>query len=309
MDALTGIIWVIIAAFLFGSQFVPAKFCPRFKSSSYNLSMAYGILAGSIGAFFILGIGGITRDLILISMVGGAVWVTGNYLLIIGVAKAGMARAFCIVNFSAIISFFAGGVFLGELTDVTPTRIAIMLGAVTLVIVGSLLVTTTTPSKSGKGSDRSEMMRGMLLSFIATTFFSIYNVIIAYVVNKAGTDPGPTFLALAPGIVIGALIIAAVSKEKGIRSWRAAPSKWHLLAIVQGFIWAAAMVCIMFGWQGVGIAIGTPVQVGTQTIISSIWGILMFHEFRGLRDKSKAYGRYLAGAILTIMGIATIAIA
>jgi glucose uptake protein GlcU len=308
LDELTGIYWVIAAAVLFGSQFIPSKYCPKFRPGAYNVSMAWGILASSIVAFLVLGMASINTALVPYAMLGGFLWVSGNYLLIIGVAKAGMARAFCIINFAAIISFFGGGVLLGELTGVTGTRIGLMLVAVALVIVGSLLVTTTTPSGKGKGSDRAEVMKGLLASFVATVFFSMFNIVMGYVINTGGTTPGAAFIAFSPGIMIGALLLAALPGEKGISHWLRAPARWHHLAIGQGVIWSGAMVCIMFGWIGTGIAVGTPVQVGTQTIVSALWGIVMFKEFKGLKDKGGTYLKFGLGATLTIIGIAMMAI-
>jgi len=68
------------------------------------------------------------------------------------------------------------------------------------------------------------------------------------------------------------------------------------------------MVCIMFGWMGTGIAMGTPIQVGTQTLVSSLWGILMFGELRGLENRGAAYLKFTGGAALTVAGIAMIAL-
>lgn len=308
MDELTGIYWVITAAVLFGSQFIPSKYCPKFRSSSYNVSMAWGILASSIVAFLVLGMASIDAGLVLYALLGGFLWVTGNYLLIIGVAKAGMARAFCIINFSAVISFLGGGVLLGELTGVTARRIGLMIVAVALVIIGSLLVTTTTPAGKGKGSDRADIMKGLLAAFAGTVFFSMFNIVMGYIINKGGTTPGAAFIAFSPGIMLGALLLAALPGDRGISGWLRAPAKWHYLAMAQGVIWSGAMVCIMFGWIGTGIAVGTPVQVGTQTIVSAVWGILMFNEFKDLKDKGRAYGRFGAGALLTIIGIAMMAL-
>jgi glucose uptake protein GlcU len=308
LDELTGIYWVIAAAVLFGSQFIPSKYCPKFRSSSYNVSMAWGIVACSIVSFLVLGMVSINIALVPYAMLGGFLWVTGNYLLIIGVAKAGMARAFCMINFAAVISFFGGGLVLGELTGVTTTRIALMLVAVALVIAGSLLVTTTTPSGKEKRSDRADIMKGLLASFMATVFFSMFNIIMGYVINTGHTTPGAAFIAFSPGIMFGALLPAVIPDRKGLSDWVRAPAKWHYLAIAQGFIWSGAMVCIMFGWEGTGIAVGTPVQVGTQTLVSAVWGILMFKEFKDLKDKGKAYLKFGLGAALTIVGIAMMAL-
>ena len=110
------------------------------------------------------------------------------------------------------------------------------------------------------------------------------------------------------GAVLGAFLVALLARDNDLGEWKMAPVKWHLLALSQGLVWATAMVCIMFGWMGTGIAIGTPIQVGTQTIVSSLWGIVMFGEFRALKDRGKAYSRFIGGAALTILGIAVMAL-
>jgi glucose uptake protein GlcU len=269
--------------------------------------MAFGIMAGSAAGLLLLGLSGIAPMLFALSFFGGMTWVAGNYLLIVAVAKAGMARSFIVINFAAVLSFIGGVLLLGELPYVTLTRLALLAGAVGLVLLGSILVTTTTP-RVENGGNRHRLgdpaRKGLAAAFAATVFFSLYNVMIAVVINKAGTPPGTTFISIAPGVVLGAFLVACLAGGGELRQWRSAPARWHLLAIAQGLIWAAAMVCIMFGWMSTGIAIGTPVQLGTQTLVSSLWGILMFGEFKGLENKGGAFAKYIAGAALTVSGIA-----
>ena len=306
MSDLTGIVWIAVAGLLFGSQFIPSKYCPQFKSGAYNISMAIGILAGSAFSILVLGPTGIAFSMFALAFLGGMTWVVGNYLLIIAVAKAGMARSFIVINFSAVLSFLGGMAFLGELTGITIPRLALIAGAVGLVMLGSFLVTTTTPKKERAEHGRpggGEMILGFQAAFLATIFFSIYNVMIAYVINTAGTPAGTAFISLAPGVMLGAVLGAFLAKGNELKDWRSAPPKWHLLAVAQGLVWAAAMVCIMFGWEGTGIALGTPVQVGTQTIVSSMWGIWAFGELRKLKDRGPAYAKFAAGAALTVVGI------
>jgi glucose uptake protein GlcU len=270
------------------------------------VSMAFGILVGSTFSILLLGISGIWPLMLALSFLGGMTWVVGNYLLIIAVANAGMARSFIVINFTAVLSFIGGIAFLGEQPDITMVRLALIAGAVGLVLLGSFLVTTTTPedqtARSGLAG-LSKMRQGLIAAFVATIFFSLYNVMIAYVINKSGTPASTAFISIAPGVVLGAVLVAFFVTGDELKDWKAAPVKWHLLAILQGIIWAAAMVCIMFGWMGTGIALGTPVQVGIQTLMSSLWGIAVFGEFRGMKTPRSAYARYAAGALLTIAGI------
>ncbi len=277
--------------------------------------MALGILAGSIIALLVLGFTSVGPYLALLAFAGGMTWVAGNYLLIVAVARAGMARSFIVINFSAVLSFIAGMLFLGELQGITPSRLAMMVGGVGLVIVGAFLVTTTTPGNQGNVgkeaigglSPGSAMRKGLLAAFVATIFFTAYNTMTAFVLNRAQTPVGTTFAIIAPGAAVGSVLVALLVKGHGLRDWRRAPGKWHLLAVLQGLVWATAMVCIMFGWLDTGIAMGTPIQVGTQTMVSSLWGIMIFGEFRELAERGGAYLKFGAGAVLTVAGIVLMA--
>jgi len=305
------VLWITVAGLLFGSQFIASKYAAGFKPGAYNISMAMGIFLGSVLSLLLLGFSGITPMLSALAFIGGIVWVVGNYLLVQAVSKAGMARSFIVINFTAVFSFVGGVAFLGELPEATPQRLAMIAGAVCLVLTGAFLVTGTRPREgaTGDGLRRGDAVtKGLLAAFAATIFFSVYNVIIAFIVNKAGASAGPTFISIAPGALLGAVLVAFLARQNDPRQWTTAPVKWHLLALSQGLVWATAMVCIMFGWMGTGIAMGTPIQVGTQTLVSSLWGIVMFGEFRGLDNRGRAYSRFIAGAALTVLGIAVMAL-
>ena len=300
-----------MAGLLFGSQFIPSKYCTLFRSGAYNISMALGISLGSVLSLLFLGVSGITPPLSALAFAGGMIWVVGNYLLVQAVSKAGMARSFTVINFTAVFSFVGGVAFLGELPEATPFRLALMAGAVCLVLTGAFLVTGTRPREGATGErlrGGEAVTKGLVAAFVATIFFSVYNVIISFIINKAGASAGPTFISIAPGAVLGAVLVAFLAQNNDIGEWKTAPVKWHLLALSQGLIWATAMVCIMFGWMGTGIAMGTPVQVGTQTLVSSLWGILMFGEFRDPENRGAAVSRFVAGAVLTVLGIAVMAL-
>ena len=298
-----GIFWVVIAAILFGSQFVLNRLSAGMPSASYNATMALGIAAGSGAALIPLGFGSIAPPMALLAFLGGAIWVVGNYLFIVAVARVGIARSYVVINFSAVLSFAGGIVFLGELPGLGGSRLLLVAAAVALVLAGSWLVTTTAPrGGSPGGPDGSQTVRGLLAAFASTAFFAAYNVLAAYVMNRAGTPAGATLIAVAPGIAAGAFAVAALAPG-ALRAWRAAPLRSHVLAALQGATWAAAMVCILFGWMGVGIALGTSIQVGAQTLVSSLWGILLFGELDGTTNRRAAGFRFAAGAALTVCGI------
>ena len=100
-----GILWIVASALLFGSQFVLNRLCPAFPSAAYNVSMAFGILAGSLASLFLSGGSAIAPGMAALAVLGGALWVVGNYLFLVAVARAGIARSYVVINFSAVLSF------------------------------------------------------------------------------------------------------------------------------------------------------------------------------------------------------------
>ncbi|MEM4728915.1 MAG: GRP family sugar transporter [Thermoplasmata archaeon] len=329
---MTPLLWIVLSGVLFGSQFIPQKYCPAFPTGAYNVSMALGI-AITGGIFFSVAQGPApTLPLFSLVATGGLCWVIGNYLLIFAVRRAGMARPFCIINLTSVLSFIGGGWLLGELGEVSMARLALMALGVALVVAGSALISLISEDRGeisvagvtgvgGGGTMRTGgERRGIAAAFVAPFFFAVFNVVIAQAINRAGVAPGPAFISFSPGIIIGALALALLPEggeshwspsvtEPGILAWRRAPLRWHGLALSQGIIWGTAMVCVMIGWLGTGLAIGVPVGQGVITLVSALWGLLVFKELERLKDRRRSGLQFLAGAALTVSGIAFIVLA
>jgi glucose uptake protein GlcU len=240
------------------------------------------------------------------AFLAGVLWAAGNCLLIVAVARAGIARSYVVINFSAVLSFAGGVAFLGELTDLAASRWLRLAAAMALVLAGSYLVVTTSGRRGAGARDgamSSTVRGGLLAAFASTVFFAAYNTITAYVLNNAGTPAGATFAAVAPGIACGALAVALLAPGRPLRAWRRAPARSHGLALAQGLVWATAMVFILFGWKGVGIAVGTSIQVGVQTLVGALWGIPVLGELAGRPNPRAAALRFAGGALLTVAGI------
>lgn len=303
---MAGILWVGASAVLFGSQFVLNRLCPDLPPIAYNVTMAFGVLAGSLAALVPLGGSTVAPDLAALALLDGALWAAGNYLLLVAVSRAGIARSYVVINFSAVLSFAGGVVFLGELPGLDAPHLLRLAGAVALVLAGSSLVVTTTarPDAAPRDATASGVRRGLLAALASTVFFAAYNTVTAYLMNDAGIPAGATFATVAPGIAGGALVLALLAPGRPLRAWRLAPARAHLLALAQGLVWAVAMVFILFGWMGVGIALGTSIQVGVQTLVAALWGVLLFRELAGHPRPRAAYVRFAAGAACTVAGIA-----
>ena len=161
------------SALLFGSQFVLNRLCPAFPSAAYNVSMAFGILAGSLASLFLSGGSAIAPGMAALAVLGGALWVVGNYLFLVAVARAGIARSYVVINFSAVLSFAGGIAFLGELPDLDVPRLLLLLGAVALVLAGSYLVTTTARAGGAAADAAGSPVRHGLLAALTVGGISL----------------------------------------------------------------------------------------------------------------------------------------
>ena len=290
--------------------------------------MSFGIaLAGAL--FFAAAPGGAPpAPLLTLIVSGGLCWVIGNYLLIFAVRRAGMARPFCIINLTSVLSFLGGGALLGELGAASVSRVGAMVLGVAAVVAGSALVSLISSAASDDSNGRASdggVRAGIAAAFAAPIFFAAFNVVVAHGINRSGLALGPAFLSFSPGILLGALLLAllrepdgsdAGSKDEsgaggrsGVHHWLRAPAGWHALALSQGLIWGVAMCCVMNGWLGTGLTLGVPVGQGIITLVSAVWGLAVFKEFEHLRNMRRAFIQFLAGASLTVAGIAVLVLA
>ena len=109
------IIFPIMAAIFYGTQFIPQKLVGEIKVECYNLSMILGSTVSSIVAFFIcsfiIGFDELHLVPFLFSFFGGLIWSLGNRFILTGIDKIGMAKTTVILNIVSVISFIFGILF------------------------------------------------------------------------------------------------------------------------------------------------------------------------------------------------------
>lgn len=104
------IIYPIIVAVLFGTQFVPQKLAENPKAELYNLTLIIGLALSSIIAFlvfiFIEGLKEIPLVPFILSFIGGLIWSFGSRLTLVGINNIGMSKSTVILSTISIYSFF-----------------------------------------------------------------------------------------------------------------------------------------------------------------------------------------------------------
>ncbi len=298
----------LVSATFYGSQFVPQKFCPKFSPELYNISMNFGIFANAFVCMILLSALGFGVDgefaaiPASIAFVSGLVWVVGNRLLLVSIKNAGMGRSFTIINMVSVVTFVGAVLFLGELSQLSPAIIANAGLAVALVTGGSMMVTFTSSREEGKAASL-----GMLCAFASSIFFGGSNLLVVLAMNNMRLPFVYTLFLIGSGAFVG-MIVIALTKWKGLGEWKAAPKKWHALALSSGLIWGVGDVLGVLSVKLLGGSIGVPILQGVMTLVSAIWGIGMFGEMKGEKSFFRgALAKFALGSVITIAGVGMLA--
>ncbi|NVM56225.1 MAG: hypothetical protein HWN66_21190 [Candidatus Helarchaeota archaeon] len=290
------IIFPIIAAILFGSQYIPQKLAGNVKTEYYNLTMILGAVAGSVFTFLIISfIGGFAPIFLVpffLSFVGGIFWSLGNRLSLVGINNIGMAKTTVILNFVSVISFIFGILFFAE-----SPNLYLFIG-IPFLMGGAIIV-----SLLGESSGQINKL-GVVSIFIATIFISINNVlsidaITAGYFNHPVISIFTSVMCVCLGAAIGALLFNLTPSK--LREWIAQPRRTHLYAIGAGFIWVAGfeITTYILAIPELGLSFGVPIIQSVMIVVSALWGLLYFKEIVG----RKKIGLYVTGTGITILGV------
>lgn len=300
MEPILPMMLIIFSAVFFGSQFVPRKFCKNFDDFGYNASMVFGILLNAVIWFAIISFQGKMCFPFVptaLSFIAGVVWVFGNIFLISAVSRIGMARAFTIINLVSIISFVGAILFLGEMR-VAAGVIFTALAGVLIIMSGCALITLTISRK-----EKMKSKKGLIYAFLSSFFFGSFNIMIMYSINIQGLHVNAAALSLALGGTLGAVII--LLKKGRVKYWLKVRKRWHGLGVSGGVLWGMGNILSLYAMQKIGVSISVPMIQGFMTIVSALWGIVVFREMHDVipERRKKALIIFMAGMIITIAGV------
>lgn len=297
MDAL-GLVLVVISGAFFGSQFVPKKLSPPIDDTCYNLSMCLGIFINALlwlGTVMLFSKDFLTFSCgaLLVSFISGFIWAIGNILLVYAVTKGGMARSFAIINFTTVVSFLGGVLFIGELKQsgsLIPALIAMF-----VIIFGCIVITKTV--------SRREELHGnskyLLAPFLASIGFGAFNVLVVYSINILALHPNLAVFSLALGALAGSTIITF--GRNSLHAYRESFGKNHIFPVASGIIWGMGNITLLYGLKMLGLTVGIPVSMGVITVVSALWGIAVFKEISA--SEKKKILLFVLGLVIIMMGV------
>jgi glucose uptake protein len=245
---------------------------------------------------------------IVYALVGGIVFNVGNLLLVAAIETAGLAVAFPIgIGLALVI-----GAVLNYL--VTPNGNPLLLfGGIALVCLAIVFDALAYRKIS---LDTQITKKGIVLSVLSGLGIGLFYPLIAKAI-KDGNHLGPytVFFVFAIGILIctvpvnyGLMRRPISGSPVAISDYWAGAGKLHLWGILGGLIWGVGTNFNFVASYApiVGPAASYALGQGA-TMISALWGVFVWKEFRGAGPAVK---RYLALMfILFIAGLTSIALA
>ncbi len=284
----------------------------RFEFFSYDF--AIGLLLGAVVAAFTFGTMGSEltfSDRIMIAgkkdelfvFVGGVVFTLANMLLMAAISIAGLAVAFPIgIGLALII-----GVVSNYIINPQGNPILLFAG-VALVVVAILLdsaahrtrdrelhpaMPPTKDPRTGKFRPikRKSAVRGIVISLISGVLMGAFYPLVAEgMIGEMGLGAYASALIFGVGVLVATLFfniyffnLPVTGDRINARDYLAGTVKQHALGVLGGMIWSAGAIS-NFAAATASVNVGPAISLGMgqcATLISVLWGLLVWKEFAG----------------------------
>ena len=307
----------IVSTICWGSFANTFKLTRNYRFELYYWDYAFGtvlislVLAFTMGSLhggettFIANLASAAPANLCYAAIGGFIFNIANVLLIAGIEIAGLAVAFPISIGIALVE----GVVLSYALQPKGNGTLLAVGVAFAVLAVILIGKAYGELKSGGAS---VSRKGVIVCVISGLLMGIF----APFVTKAMTADHPlTPYTVAVLFTLGALACCfffntvlmrnpLVGEPIGFAGYRAAFGKYHALGLLGGAIWGIGTVFNFVAASLVGVAISYAIGQASP-MIAALWGVAVWHEFRGANSRAKAYlSGMFASYILALVLIA-----
>ena len=225
---------------------------------------------------------------LLYAAIGGFIFNIANVLLIAGIEIVGLAVAFPISIGIALVE----GVVLSY--AIQPKGSAALLGAG--VVMAVLAVILIGKAYGELGGARTASRKGVVVCVISGFLMGTF----APFVTRAMTAARPlTPYTVAVLFTFGALICCFVFNTILMRrpivgepvtfaGYTRASAAYHVLGLLGGAVWGVGTVFNFVAASLVGVAISYAIGQASP-MIAALWGVVVWHEFRGSSSRARIY--------------------
>ncbi|MDZ7606594.1 MAG: GRP family sugar transporter [Cyclobacteriaceae bacterium] len=270
--------------------------------------------SGSEGRSFLDDLAQADNSALLSAFIGGVIFNLSNLLIVAATAIAGLAVAFPIAVGLALVI----GVVVNYIA--TPVGDPIMLFTGLALVVAAILVDAAA-YKTLPQDKKGDQKKGIIISIISGILMGFFYRFVAasMTTNFAAPDAGlltpySAMFVFTIGIFLSSFIFNTWFMYKPVSGkavtygdyFRLGTPKLHLVGILGGLIWCAAMEFNLMASEKAGFAISYGLGQGA-TMISAAWGVFVWKEFAAApKSTNKLLGAMFA---LFIVGLALLVIA
>ena len=279
-----------------------------------------GFTAGSLGGgpwSFVENVKSSSASQWIWPFLGGIVFNASNILLSAAIAVAGMSVAFPVGVGLALV----GGTVANWFVDGKGNPWLIWTGLAIIVasIVCNALAFKAKQSAVGGAADSSTVKKGLALAICAGLLMSWFSPLVNRVVDMGFANPAPgngmmtpytAFFVFTLGVLASNFVFNTIMMKKPVSGEPVNGAEWfkgspfvHLVGILGGSIWATGTLLSFVTAGTAGAAIAYALGQGA-TLVSALWGILVWREFKGAPKKAGVLN--FAMIILFLAGIALI---
>jgi glucose uptake protein len=266
---------------------------------SLLLAFTLGSL-GSEGRSFVTDFKQANTQSLLYALLGGFVFNIANVLIVVGIELAGLSVAMPVGIGLALIL----GVIVNYLRSPVG-NINLLSGGVFFIFLA--IVFSALAYRAKALTDESVSTQGLVITLIGGFLMSFFFYFVASAMAPDFANPDPGLLTPYTALVLFALgvVVSTPLFLPILRRYASKPAdgeigygdvsrRNHQIGMLGGVVWCLGMASSLLASGEAGYAISYGLGQGA-TIIAVLWGVFIWHEFRGAPAVSNRY--------LTLMGV------
>jgi len=244
---------------------------------------------------------------LLYAAVGGFIFNIANVLLIAGIEIVGLAVAFPL----SIGIALAEGAMLAYALQ--PKGNAMLLGSGVVMSVVAVIFVGKAYGALRTGAE-AVSRKGVVVCVISGLLMGTWAPFVTLAMTRGAhtLTPYTTTVFLTLGAFICCFFFNTILMRKPIigtpvagGDYFDAPAKYHALGILGGVIWGTGMAFNLVAGSAVGVSISYAIGQASP-MVACLWGVFVWHEFRGANAKAKGYlTAMFAAYVLAIILIAS----
>lgn len=309
----------ILSMICWGSWANTQKLAGKWRFELYYFDYAFGLMLAAIVAAFTFGSLGFDGFLFMDDLAragrrnmaygfgAGVIFNLANMLLVAAIAVAGMSVAFPVAIGLAMVLGVVGNYIVNPQGNPSLLflGVAVVVGAIILDAIAYRAHSLKESGKEIKAGKTNSIMpkvnwRGLILAIVSGLLMgSFYPLVEMGKQGDAGLGPYAISFLFAFGIFVSTFIfnlffmnLPVQGEPVEIPEYFRGTAKQHLLGLAGGLIWATGTYSNFVVASAPDAHLGPAISYGLgqgATLISALWGLLVWKEFRGAVPKVKLY--------------------